>query len=107
MKIVTLGAILASCSRRSRDSLWYGKGQLAVSNADQVRRIRRILEELSIEINSGRGARDARDQGRRQSEFQGATMFPDRSSKSAQLFQRGGSPAGAALRVTRSCFRRT
>jgi len=32
------------------DSLWYGKGQLAKSNADQVKRISRILEELSLEI---------------------------------------------------------
>lgn len=32
------------------DSLWYGKGELAKSNADQVGRIRRILEELSMEI---------------------------------------------------------
>lgn len=29
---------------------WYGKGELAKSNADQVRRIRTILEELSLEI---------------------------------------------------------
>ncbi len=32
------------------DSLWYGKGQLAKSNADQVKRISRILEELSLEV---------------------------------------------------------
>jgi len=32
------------------DSLWYGKGQLAKSNADQVKRITRILEELSLEV---------------------------------------------------------
>ncbi len=32
------------------DSLWYGKGQLAKSNADQVKRIRRILGELSLEV---------------------------------------------------------
>jgi len=46
-----MGAILGAHVRVGlEDSLWYGKGQLAVSNADQVRRIRRILEELSIEI---------------------------------------------------------
>lgn len=51
MKMVTLGAILGAHVRVGmEDSLWYGKGELAVSNADQVRRIRRILEELSIEI---------------------------------------------------------
>lgn len=32
------------------DSLWYGKGEPAKSNADQVGRIKRILEELSIEV---------------------------------------------------------
>lgn len=32
------------------DSLWYGKGQLAKSSAEQVGRIRRILEELGLEI---------------------------------------------------------
>jgi uncharacterized protein (DUF849 family) len=32
------------------DSLWGGKGVLAKSNAEQVSKIRRILEELSLEI---------------------------------------------------------
>ncbi|MGD8476034.1 MAG: 3-keto-5-aminohexanoate cleavage protein, partial [Burkholderiales bacterium] len=32
------------------DSLWGGKGKLAQSNAEQVSKIRRILEELSLEI---------------------------------------------------------
>ena len=32
------------------DSLWGGKGRLAESNAEQVSKIRRILEELSLEI---------------------------------------------------------
>lgn len=32
------------------DSLWDGPGELAHSNADQVRRIRRILEDLSLTI---------------------------------------------------------
>ena len=32
------------------DSLYLGKGRLARSNAEQVARIRRILEELSLEI---------------------------------------------------------
>lgn len=31
------------------DNLWIGKGQLAVSNAEQVSKIRRILEELGLE----------------------------------------------------------
>jgi uncharacterized protein (DUF849 family) len=51
MRLITMGAILGGHVRVGlEDSLWYGKGQLAVSNAEQVRRIRRILEELSIEI---------------------------------------------------------
>lgn len=51
MKFVTLGAILGANVRVGiEDSLWEGKGQPAKSNADQVRRIRRILEDLSIEI---------------------------------------------------------
>jgi uncharacterized protein (DUF849 family) len=51
MSMVTMGAILGGHVRVGlEDSLWYGKGQLAVSNADQVRRIRRILEELSRPI---------------------------------------------------------
>ncbi|WP_238927031.1 3-keto-5-aminohexanoate cleavage protein [Achromobacter xylosoxidans] len=32
------------------DSLWDGPGELARSNADQVRRIRRILEDLSMQV---------------------------------------------------------
>jgi uncharacterized protein (DUF849 family) len=39
------------------DSLFIGPGQLARSNADQVRRIRRILEELGLEIASPAEAR--------------------------------------------------
>lgn len=51
MQTITMAAILGGHVRVGlEDSLWYGKGQLAKSNADQVKRIRRILEELSIEI---------------------------------------------------------
>jgi 3,5-dioxohexanoate:acetyl-CoA acetone transferase len=32
------------------DSLWIGKGQLARSNAEQVAKIRRILEELGLDV---------------------------------------------------------
>jgi uncharacterized protein (DUF849 family) len=39
------------------DSLYLGRGQLAESNADQVRKIRRILEELSLEVASPEEAR--------------------------------------------------
>jgi uncharacterized protein (DUF849 family) len=39
------------------DSLWIGKGQLAKSNADQVAKIRRIIEELGLEIATPDDAR--------------------------------------------------
>ena len=32
------------------DSLWDGPGKLAESNADQVTRIRKIIEGLSLEV---------------------------------------------------------
>ena len=40
------------------DSLWDGPGELARSNADQVRRIRRILEDLSLRIATPDEARE-------------------------------------------------
>ena len=39
------------------DSLWGGKGKLAKSNAEQVSKIRRILEELGLEIATPDDAR--------------------------------------------------
>ncbi|WP_368646503.1 3-keto-5-aminohexanoate cleavage protein [Castellaniella ginsengisoli] len=39
------------------DSLFLSRGELAPSNADQVRKIRRILEELSLEIATPEDAR--------------------------------------------------
>ena len=39
------------------DSLYLGKGQMATCNADQVRKIRRILDELSLEIATPHEAR--------------------------------------------------
>jgi len=39
------------------DSLWLGKGQLAKSNAEQVSKIRRIMEELGLEIATPDDAR--------------------------------------------------
>jgi uncharacterized protein (DUF849 family) len=39
------------------DSLWIGKGQLAKANAEQVAKIRRILEELGLEIATADEAR--------------------------------------------------
>lgn len=58
MRLTTMAAIMGGNVRVGlEDSLWYGRGELARSNADQVRRIRRILEELSIDIASPDEAR--------------------------------------------------
>ena len=58
LPFVTMGAILGGNVRVGlEDNLYLGKGQLATSNADQVRKIRRILEELSLEIASADDAR--------------------------------------------------
>ena len=40
------------------DSLWIGKGQLAKTNADQVSKIKRIIEELGLEIATPNEARE-------------------------------------------------
>ena len=51
MPLLTMGAVMGGNVRVGlEDSLYLGKGQLAVSCAEQVRKIRRILEELSLEI---------------------------------------------------------
>jgi len=39
------------------DSLYLGRGKMAESNADQVKKIRRILEELSLTVASADEAR--------------------------------------------------
>jgi uncharacterized protein (DUF849 family) len=58
MGIVTAAAIMGSHVRVGlEDSLYLSKGQLAESNADQVAKIRRILEELSLEIATPAEAR--------------------------------------------------
>ena len=59
LPLVTMGAIMGGNVRVGlEDSLYIGKGQLAKSNADQVHRIRAILENLSLEIANPREARD-------------------------------------------------
>jgi uncharacterized protein (DUF849 family) len=51
MRIATLAAILGGNVRVGlEDSLYLGKGELAMCSGDQVRKVRRILEELSFEI---------------------------------------------------------
>ena len=56
---VTMGAILGGNVRVGlEDNLYLGRGQLAPSNADQVAKIRHILEELSFEIATPGDARE-------------------------------------------------
>lgn len=58
LPMVTLSALLGGSVRVGlEDSLYAGKGRLAASNAEQVAKIRRILEELSLEIASPAEAR--------------------------------------------------
>ena len=51
MYLATQSAIMGGHVRVGlEDSLWLGKGQFAKSSAEQVTKIRRILEELGLEI---------------------------------------------------------
>ncbi|SCW95453.1 3-keto-5-aminohexanoate cleavage enzyme [Sphingobium faniae] len=51
MRIAAMSAVMGGNVRVGlEDSLWDGKGKLADSNAAQVRRIRAILEGLSLEV---------------------------------------------------------
>jgi uncharacterized protein (DUF849 family) len=53
MPLLTIGAAMGGNVRVGlEDSLYLGKGQLATSCSDQVRKIRRILQELSLDIAS-------------------------------------------------------
>ena len=59
MPFVTMSAILGGNVRIGlEDSLYAGRGKLATSNAEQVAKIRRIIEELSLEIASPTEARE-------------------------------------------------
>jgi uncharacterized protein (DUF849 family) len=58
MYIATQSAVMGGNVRVGlEDSLWIGKGQLAKTNADQVAKIRRILEELGLDIATPDDAR--------------------------------------------------
>ena len=59
MYVATQSAVMGGNVRVGlEDSLWIGKGQLARTNADQVSKIRRILEELGLEIATPDDARE-------------------------------------------------
>jgi len=58
MPFITTGAMMGGNVRVGlEDSLYLGKGTMARSNAEQVAKIRRILEDLSLEIASPAEAR--------------------------------------------------
>jgi uncharacterized protein (DUF849 family) len=58
ISLATMGAAMGSNVRVGlEDSLWIGPGQLASSNAEQVSRIRIILEALNLEVASPDEAR--------------------------------------------------
>ena len=58
MYIATQSAVMGGNVRVGlEDSLWIGKGQFAKSNADQVSKIRHILEELGLEVATPDDAR--------------------------------------------------
>jgi uncharacterized protein (DUF849 family) len=71
MGVVTAAAIMGAHVRVGlEDSLYLGKGQLATSNADQVRKIHGILEALSLEVATPDEARQILDlKGRDQVAF--------------------------------------
>lgn len=59
MAFTTMAGLLGGNVRVGlEDSLYISKGRLATSNAEQVAKIRRILEELSLEIATPAEARD-------------------------------------------------
>jgi uncharacterized protein (DUF849 family) len=59
LPLITMGAIMGGNVRVGlEDSLWIGKGQLAKNNAEQVKRIRAILENMSLEIATPKEARE-------------------------------------------------
>jgi uncharacterized protein (DUF849 family) len=58
MRIATMASLMGANVRVGlEDSLYIGKGELAVSNAQQVAKIRRILEELGMSIATPAEAR--------------------------------------------------
>ncbi|MDM7945364.1 MAG: 3-keto-5-aminohexanoate cleavage protein [Oceanibaculum nanhaiense] len=62
MSMCTMGAIMGGNVRVGlEDSVYAGKGKLAENNAEQVAKIRRILEELSLEIATPTEARQMLD----------------------------------------------
>src|SRR5688572_8104485 len=59
MFIAAMSAVMGGNVRVGlEDSLWLGRGQLARSNAEQVAKARRLLEELGLQVASADDARE-------------------------------------------------
>jgi uncharacterized protein (DUF849 family) len=62
MPLCTMAAIMGANVRVGlEDSLYISKGELAESNAAQVTKIRRIMEDLSMEVATPAEAREMLD----------------------------------------------
>ena len=62
LPLATIGAAMGANVRVGlEDSLWIGPGRLAVSSAEQVLRIRAVLEALNIDVATPDEARDMLD----------------------------------------------
>ena len=60
--LATIGAVMGANVRVGlEDSLWIGPGRLAVSSAEQVQRIRAVLEALNIDVATPDEAREILD----------------------------------------------
>ena len=71
MRIATQAAVMGGNVRVGlEDSLWLGRGQLAKSNAEQVAKVRRLLEELGLAVATPDDAREMlKLKGRKAVEF--------------------------------------
>jgi uncharacterized protein (DUF849 family) len=59
MKVAAMAAVMGGNVRVGlEDSLWDGPGRLARSNAEQIRRVRQIIEGLGLEVASPDDARE-------------------------------------------------
>ncbi len=59
INLASIGAAMGANVRVGlEDSLWAGPGQLATSNAEQVRLVRQVLEGLSLEVATPDEARE-------------------------------------------------
>lgn len=59
MPLLTMTAIMGGCVRVGlEDSIYIAKGELAKTNAEQVSKVRRLVEELGMEIATPDEARD-------------------------------------------------